>query len=96
MSSSRSAGSRDLQEVGLDALEEAVRAGSLAVEIDWPSEPLLEKELEVHETGESGRQVEIDEEIEIVRLRFTTRGGSKQPKFFNTECTKFGLPMLNG
>ncbi len=43
MSSRRSAGSRDMEEVGLDALEEASRAGSLAVEIYRGAKPLFEE-----------------------------------------------------
>lgn len=84
-----------MQEVGLDALEEAGRASSLAMEIDWHSKPIFEEKFEIHETGESGRHAEIDEEIEIMCLSFTPCGGSKQPMFLHPECGEFGGEVLN-
>ena len=66
------------------------------MKIDGYSEPILEKELEVHETRESGRHIEIDKEIEIMRFSFTPCGGSKQPKFFHPKCVKFTCKVLNG
>jgi hypothetical protein len=85
-----------MTKVRLDALEKAGRTGSLAVEIHWHAEPFFEKKLEVHETCKGGRRVEINEEIEIVRLGVATCGGSKQPKLFNTKCSKLGPKVLNG
>ena len=85
-----------MEEIGLDALQEAGWARFFAVQIHGSAEPFFEKKLEVHEAGEGGGSDEIDEKIEIMGGGFTTRGRSKEPQFFDPEGTKFGFKVLNG
>ena len=84
-----------MEEIGLDALQEAGWARFFAVQIHGSAEPFFEKKLEVHEAGEGGGSDEIDEKIEIMGGGFTTRSRSKEPQFFDPEGTKFGFHVLN-
>jgi hypothetical protein len=85
-----------MEEIRLDAPQEAGRARFFAVQINGPAELLLEKKLEVHEAGEGGGSGKIDEKIEIMGWGFTPRGGSKEPQFFDPERTKFRFKIPNG
>ena len=85
-----------MEEIGLDALQEAGWARFFAVQIHGSAEPFFEKKLEVHEAGEGGGSDEIDEKIEIMGGGFTTRSRSKEPQFFHPERTKFRFKIPNG
>ena len=85
-----------MQEFGLNALKEALRAGSPAMEIDGHCKMFLEEELEVHEAGESGRSSEFDEEIKVLRSALPARGGTEEPEFLHPEGAEFDGKPLNG
>jgi hypothetical protein len=79
-----------MQELGLDAFEETLRAGRTAVEINAHLEFFFEEKLEVHKTGQSGRGLEFDEEIEVTRIGLSASCGSEKPEIFDAVGMEFG------
>ena len=55
-----------MEQVGLDAPHEALGARAAGVQIDRHLEPVFEKKLETHESGQCGRECEVHEYVEIM------------------------------
>ena len=91
MSSRRSCGSRDMEQIGLDAPHEAVRAGTTGEEIHWHLKSFFQEELEVHEADEGGGRRELHKKIKILGIGFPTGCRAKEPQFRYPSGPKFAL-----
>jgi len=85
-----------MEQVGLDAPQEALGARAAGVQIDRHLEPVFEKKLEAHESRQCGRGCEFHEQVQIMGISLTPGGGAEKPQARDTERLQFFLQRADG